>query len=486
MDKRMKEDYRYFGGMSVLYGCIFACCLYRSMSGITFPVCVAATLLFSGRYLARIGLKPGREAYLYGAGILLLGISTAYTSSWFFHMCNLAGILLLFVVMMLRQFYREEDWGFAGWTAGILRITGTTVLCIPDFYIGGADCATKAGGRGRSLAMGIGIGSLASAGLLCVILPLLVKSDLIFRMVFGNVAGRIHIGTTLGWALTALAGATLSYAFFQALCRRQLPEKAAGKPAELNPVIGITFSGILGGVYAVYCAIQLAYLFPGSGRGLPGGISYAAYARSGFWELLAVSLINFALVLTCMRLFRESRALSGILTGICGCTFIMIGSAVYRMALYVGAYHLTFLRVLALWFLAVLALIMAGVTVSIYRKSFPLFRYLVLVVGACWILFAFSRPDARIVQYNLAHSREVAYEDFYYYLHELSLDAASAVAQIDPEKVAAGEGGPDPEQLRMELDGYFSEILSGQSRNGWRQWNYSEWQAKRAAACYFR
>ena len=116
----------------------------------------------------------------------------------------------------------------------------------------------------------------------------------------------------------------------------------------------------------------------GQDGGIPAEITYAEYARSGFWELLFVSIINFLMVLVSIYLFQENKILKGILAIICMCTFIMIFSSAYRMWMYVDVYHLTFLRMFVLWFLGTLTLVMLGTILSIYKKKFPLFAI------SCW------------------------------------------------------------------------------------------------------
>ena len=108
---------------------------------------------------------------------------------------------------------------------------------------------------------------------------------------------------------------------------------------------------------------------------LPEGVTYSSYARQGFFQLLFVAVMNLVMVLMNLKFFKRSRFLNGVLTVICGCTYVMIASAAYRMALYVGEYHLTYLRVLVLWFLLLLACMMAGVVILIYRNRFPLFGW---------------------------------------------------------------------------------------------------------------
>lgn len=202
-------------------------------------------------------------------------------------------------------------------------------------------------------------------------------------------------------------------------------------PRNFDPIIGITFTSIISLIYLIYCAIQIMYLFIGMRIGLPEQVTYAEYARSGFWELLFVSVINFIMILLCMYLFRNV-VLKVILTVICGCTFVMILSSGYRMMMYVGEYYLTFLRVLVLWFLIVLALIIAGMVVSIYKKRFPLFHYIVAVVGVMYIGFSFSRPDVIVAKYDIARWKGTSDADFYYLMYEVSsIDAAPELAKID-------------------------------------------------------
>lgn len=96
--RRMRENYRFFGGVSVLYGLIFTFCLYKNLHGITFPICVGITIVFSVLLLHKIDFRLAKQSVPYMSGMVLLGISTAYTSSFFFHFFNMLGIFLLFLL----------------------------------------------------------------------------------------------------------------------------------------------------------------------------------------------------------------------------------------------------------------------------------------------------------------------------------------------------------------------------------------------------
>ena len=222
------------------------------------------------------------------------------------------------------------------------------------------------------------------------------------------------------------------------------------------------------------------YLFLGMSTGLPSYVTYAEYARGGFWELLFVSIINFIVILLCMYLFRENVALKVILTIMCGCTFVMIISSAYRMKMYINEYNLTFLRILVLWFLIVLALIMIGMVISIYGKKFSLFRYIIVVVSVMYIGFSFARPDVIIARYDIAQWKNTDKQDFFYLMYEtMSIDAAPEIAKIDldDKEWALIEN----EYLKQTMYNYFLNISINNENIYFRKANYSRIRAKLAA-----
>lgn len=477
LHRKIRQDFRYFGGLSVIYGLIFTFCLYKNLHGITFPICVAATIAFAILFMKRIDFKLQKQSVPYIVGMVLLGISTAYTSSFFFHFFNTVGIVLLFSVFMIHQFYNDHTWNLPGYMKRILILFGTTIESIPyPFRHGSSYLSGDKSKKNRTLTA-VFIGGAVAVGMLCVILPLLMKSDMMFSKIFGQILKHINFGTIMGVSITFLIGAVLCYAFFAALCKYNFPEGRARTIQYYNPVIGITFTGIISVIYVLYCLVQIIYLFAGLKMGLPQGVTYAEYARGGFWELLFVSIINFIMVLLCMYLFYENVILKIVLTIISGCTFIMILSAAYRMILYIGVYHLTFLRILVLWFLVVLTLIMAGTIISMYKKSFPLFRYIMIVVSVLYIMLAFMRPDVVAIRYNISHGQIQEFQDIEYFMYNASLDCAPEIAKINMDYYT-------DEWERQMIDDYFKNISEEYDDVFFRKANYSEIRAKLAADSY--
>ena len=62
----------------------------------------------------------------------------------------------------------------------------------------------------------------------------------------------------------------------------------------------------------IFCGIQIIYLFGGGGE-LPAGVTYAEYARQGFFQLLVVCILNLGAVLVMEHFFQRSRAVDAVL-----------------------------------------------------------------------------------------------------------------------------------------------------------------------------
>jgi len=237
-------------------------------------------------------------------------------------------------------------------------------------------------------------------------------------------------------------------------------------------------------VYVLFCFIQVIYLIGGNFFELPGGITYAVYARRGFFQLVAVVTLNILLVLISVNKVKEHKYLDLSLKIISGCTFIMIASATYRMILYIHVYHLTFLRILVLWFLAVLTFFMIGNVYYIYHKDFNIYRYIFLTGLFCYVIFAFMRPDYIVAKYNINHMDKVQIQDLDY-LMRLSSDAAPAIAEIKEEQYSDGyiEGIHYVTGKKL-IDKYFYSYINDSHINNIRNFNISRYMAYNIAKDY--
>ena len=433
----IEKDAPYFLGISLIYGICFAIAFYRNFIGITFPLITAATLWICGLFMKKNGIPWKKSNWLYAGASILLGISTALTANGFVIFFNTVGILLLVTVFMLRQVYDSGKWGFWQYICNILFLYLSMIPEIASPFIHLGHClkkfkSAKEVKQKNSNIKYIFLGILIGLPMLLAAVWLLSSADQIFSKVVGEAFHSLFRQVVFSPNLFIVAillniGFFGSYCFLSALSLQNMPEWKQ-KANKKNPIIAITFISMVTAVYLLFCGSQAAFLFTG-GKMLPEGYSYAEYARQGFFQLLLVCMCNLVLVMYCLAAFESHRLLKVLLLVFSSCTYIMLISSAYRMVLYISVYHLSFLRVLVLWFLAMMAFLLAGVILHIQRARFQLFRYCMAVVTVFYLVFSFGRPDALVAAYNVAQLGDGASFQDVVYLTNLSMDAVPVLSQ---------------------------------------------------------
>ena len=489
LTKLMKKQFSFFAPFTAVYALFYAFCLYRNASGITYPFFVAGTLCYFFLSMKKLGVPYKKDSLFYIVSILLLGISNCCTSSPQLLWMNKLGIFLLSFILILHTVYYDAEWNLPKYLGAILRTIGKTTVCLfspltdlASFY----DAKKQQKKDKKDNILYIIIGISCSIPLLIVMTLLLGSADVVFRNIIENIL-YFDFSFTEFFRIFFLIAAVffVSYAFLTALCKKTIPEEIP-ESRKGEPVIAITVTGMLSVLYLLFSFIQIFYLFIGNMK-LPDGYTYAAYARQGFFQLLTVCLINLILVLVCLHFFKENLILKVILTVISGCTFIMILSSALRMFMYIATYHLTFLRIFVLWSLAVIFLLMTGVTIYIYLQRFPLFFYSVAVVTVFYIGLSFAHPDYWIARYNIAcynlEASGAGYEnlDEYsansrneYYLSTLSADAAPILLDENRNPYYR----PSEEESAYWMEDYCRHLRSDTKNMGVRNFNFSLFYAK--------
>ncbi|WP_107475488.1 DUF4153 domain-containing protein [Streptomyces sp. Sge12] len=199
-------------------------------------------------------------------------------------------------------------------------------------------------------------------------------------------------------------------------------------------------------LFAGFNAVQLAVLFGGYHKVLQStGLTYAEYARQGFWQLLWATLLTLAVIALALRWAPRSgpgdRRLVRIVLGLlCALTLVVVAAALRRMDLYVDAYGLTRLRVsvaaMELWLGLVIVLIMAA---GLFGGRW-LARAVAGSVGAAVLAFGLLSPDGMVAERNVARFEEDAKIDLAYF-QSLSADAVPALDRLpEPRRSCALRG----------------------------------------------
>ena len=189
-------------------------------------------------------------------------------------------------------------------------------------------------------------------------------------------------------------------------------------------------------LFAAFVLVQLTVLFGGARHVLgDDGPDYADYARSGFWQLLTVTVLTLPVLAAAARwaprTHRTDRLLIRVLLGaLAALTLVIVASALYRMHLYEQAYGFTRLRILVsaceLW----LGLVFAMVLVAGIRLRAGWLAQAVAASAAASLLgLALLNPDQFIADRNIDRYHRINRIDVYY-LSRLSADAAPALDRL--------------------------------------------------------
>ena len=428
-DTHVKENFHIFGVASFLYACLYAFCMYKNDAGITYTLLVVGGLFFIQYCFKKLNVEMKKESRFYMVSMVLLSISTFCTDDWRIIFFNKLGVFLLTISMVLGALYETKQWNLGKYLGSIVKVC---FLSIGELGKPFSDlkwyCKNKLEKKNNKylyVLMGVAI----TIPVFIVVFALLASADIVFNDMANNLLKDVDFADAYLITLTIVSTFLATYCILAYLCKKTIKEEVEDA-RKGEPLIAIPVVTILSLLYIVFSGIQIVYLFMRRMQ-LPAGYTYAQYAREGFFQLLAVSVINLVIVLIGLYYFKSSKVLKVMLTIMSLCTFVMIASSAMRMMIYIQYYYLTFLRIFVLWSLLVLFLIFSGVIAYIVKESFPLFRYSMIVVTCLYIALSFSHPDYWIAKVNLDSTKETrseffkgdVYED-YYLLGTLSADAA--------------------------------------------------------------
>ncbi|MCI2421769.1 DUF4173 domain-containing protein [Saccharopolyspora sp. K220] len=222
--------------------------------------------------------------------------------------------------------------------------------------------------------------------------------------------------------------------------------------------------GLLVALFAAFIAVQSTPMF-GGGEHVQNTerLTYAGYARSGFWQLMVVTILTLPIIGGAARWApKRTRFDRNLLRGLAGMlavlTLLIVVSALIRMWAYQDAYGYTVMRLLVmsceLW-LGVVYLLVIAAGVRLRASWLP-----AAVVGtamAALLALAAINPEGLIAERNVARFQATGKLDDWY-LMGLSTDVLPALRNL-----------PDPQRAEITAD--IIEDLDDDTT--WRSWNLS-------------
>jgi uncharacterized protein DUF4153 len=264
--------------------------------------------------------------------------------------------------------------------------------------------------RHASPALPIVRGLLIALPLLVIFVALFSSADAVFAQRLEDLFGwEIDLGDT-GWRIVLAAFIAWFAAGCFAFAASVAPSDVRTTEASAGPRVGstelVTVLVLLDLLFAAFVVLQAAYLFGGFDTLQAAGLTYAEYARRGFFELVVVAIIAGSVVIAADRLAAgRTQAFIGAAIGLAVLTGVVLVSAASRLRLYQEAYGWTELRFYVLGTILVLGIGLVALVVTLLVDRVRWMGH-VLIVSALVVGLALSviGPVRFITEQNVARA----------------------------------------------------------------------------------
>ncbi|MER7332202.1 DUF4153 domain-containing protein [Micromonospora sp. NPDC000119] len=423
-------------------------------------------------------------------------------------------ILTVAVVIAVRRtgadLPRAERWVRAGWAGAALALLSVLAFrnawwLVTFCVLGALGCATLAivGGRlvrsilfslvaapfaalrglpwvgghlrapaSPGLARRVVGSAAATVAALVVFGALLSSADGAFSVVLDGLIPEVDAGARFQWLFLAGIGGLSAVAAVYTLAappdlstvdRPGTPRLGVVEWAPVITALTLLFGG--------FVAVQFTVLFGGERHVLrTAGLSYAEYARSGFWQLVVVTMLTLAVLAGVARWARRERPverhLLRILLGLLSAFgFVIVVSALSRMYTYQKAYSFTGERLFVMAFELLLGTVFLMILAAGIRwRGAWIPRLTVALAVAMLLSLAVLNPEDYAARRNIARYEQTGKIDAWY-LRALSADATPALS-----------GLPDP--VRRCTLSWIADDLD--EPDPWYAWNLGRVRARQA------
>lgn len=421
-------------------------------------------------------LRPdGRTAYALPAlGALAAAAMMAVRASDDLFVFNLAALLTALAVLL----FRARGGAVAETTPeeGVGALVEATVHCLFGPFLLAARDVDWSGER--STTRRILVGALLASPILLILGALLAGAEPVFGAYLRAV---LDLPQLFLQAFIWGAFAWITAGFLRAVVLHPDGRWRPGRGPGIGEIESLTVLGAIAILFVAYLAVEARTLAGGAElvRSVTG-MTYARYARQGFFELVVAAGITLATLLAVdWARGRGDGEPDPRVRGVSWALLVMLGlviaSAFARLALYVSYYGLSSTRVYAAMAIAWAAAASAWFGITVLRGRRKRFVAGALTAAVLWLAAAdVANVDALIVRFNVARAESGRPFDAEY-LGRLSADAVptliSALPQVPvPARCDAVRGVQERAERSWGYD------------RDWRTWNLGIARAGRAVS----
>lgn len=390
--------------LSILQSILF----WHKSPGTSIAIFLTATIILVIYNLKEKEMIKNKKGILWAVPIELLGLTYFIFNNMLFKILNVPVILILFVIMCMSitETQIKENKFIRQMLDKIFKPFVVLFDFISDFDMEEFFGNKKEGQNNKSNNIKkVGKSLLIAIPVILVIIFLLSSADSVFGSIFGDFTKAISkmleiktINDLLGRltliAFTFVYIAGFIIAFTKSQKQEEIKETTAGiKLSDLTIKMLLVSLNI---IYLLFSIIQFKYLFMNAGRTVD--FDYATYARTGFFQLMFVSFINFVL-LHISKKNKENNKLLKIMLIIF--TMIIVISAAFRMHLYEQEYGYTYLRLFVYFTLMTEILILIPILARICGKKIDTFKTTIQIIVIMYVVLNFININKIIARNNI-------------------------------------------------------------------------------------
>ena len=409
-------------GNLILY--ILIICIYNSILffgkrlGLNVILFNIPLLLFMLYIFIKNKIIKNNKGLLFTIPIVLLSASYLVYDNIFFKIFNIIIIPLLFMLMYLYTI--KESSTMKNLFTNIIKL-----IFLPFSHIGKLfkaislkiDNVFKKSNISKSKILSV----LIVIPVIIIILALLSSADMIFNNIFNNffdILKKFSIDNFLGRLITMFIlfiylGSTISYLIFGF-------SKEEDKNINEHKIENFTIKLLLTSlniIYIFFDFIQIRSLIFHQGL---TNINYAEYARSGFFQLMFISVINIVIILLSKKSNKETRYNNAMGIIMILLTFVIIVSSFLRMYMYESAYGYTLLRLLVYVSLITETILLIPTLVYIINPKINILNYYVIITTIAYTTLSLSPVDYFIAKNNINRYHKTNKIDINYLVNESS------------------------------------------------------------------
>ena len=309
---------------------------------------------------------------------------------------------------------------YAGAVAlGALHAWTAAALALVDAARSASRVETGGAAGWRSIAA-VARGLVIATPLVVVFGALFMSADAVFADLVGSVlrfdiewlASHILLFSILGWLSTGYLRGFVTGTALTSPADRGRTIDGAGVPASKALSLGTTevatVVAAIDVLFLVFVIVQFRYLFGADIVQITPDLTYAEYARRGFFELVFAVVLVVPVLLAAdwfidSRTRRDSLLFRGLAGVQIGLVLAIAASALQRLRLYHASYGLTESRFYAMVLLIWIGLMLVWLAATVLRGRRDRFAFGALAAGLSTVALLFVvNPDAIVARTNVA------------------------------------------------------------------------------------